>query len=145
MPRLKWSEVSKRRPFFVIWFDIGWCCLHFIIQFHIINDIMITAMASQITSLTIFYSTMYSGTYIKNTKAENVSIWWRHHDLQQPGLAYDFPKWQWSNPENDVSHNIYRACLCSFIISLWFKWCHYPCTSNFRHWPRDIIAPVPKK
>ena len=63
------------------------------------------AMASQITSLTIVYSTVYSGMDKKKTsklrvtglcagnspvtgefpaqrasKAENVSIWWRHHD-----------------------------------------------------------------
>ena len=49
------------------------------------------AMASQITSLTIVYSTVYSGTdqrkhQIRVTdrnamaiNAENVSIWWRHH------------------------------------------------------------------
>ena len=64
------------------------------------------AMASQITSLTIVYSTVYSGADqrkhqssaplafgAKNSavtdefpaqrasNAENVSIWWRHHDL----------------------------------------------------------------
>ena len=63
------------------------------------------AMASQITSLTIIYSTVYSGADQKKTSklrvtglcagnspetgefpaqmasnAENVSIWWRHHD-----------------------------------------------------------------
>ena len=64
-------------------------------------------MASQITSLTIVYSTIYSGAdQIKTSKlrgtglcvgnspvagefpaqgasnAENVPIWWRHHDLE---------------------------------------------------------------
>ena len=64
------------------------------------------AMASQITSLTIVYSTVYSdadqrkhqnsgviGLWVGNSpvtgefpaqkasNAENVSIWWRHHDL----------------------------------------------------------------
>ena len=34
------------------------------------NDVIMGAIASQITSLTIVYSTVYS---------ENVSIWWRHH------------------------------------------------------------------
>ena len=63
------------------------------------------AMASQITSLTIVYSTAYSGADKKNpsklrvtalcewnssvtgefpaqraSNADNVSIWWRHHD-----------------------------------------------------------------
>ena len=64
------------------------------------------AMASQITSLTVVYSTVYSGTDDRKTSqlrvtglcvgnspetgefpaqmagnAENVSIWWRHHDF----------------------------------------------------------------
>ena len=67
------------------------------------DDVMIGAMASQITSLTIVYSTVYSGADQKNIKAprhwplcgispvtgefpaqmasnaENFSIWWRHH------------------------------------------------------------------
>ena len=37
------------------------------------------AMASQITSLTIVYSTVYSGAK-RVSNAENVSIWWRHHE-----------------------------------------------------------------
>ena len=62
-----------------------------------------SAMASQITSLTIVYSTVYS--YADERKhqssvslafvgtsefpaqmasnAENVSIWWRHHEIRQ--------------------------------------------------------------
>ena len=64
-------------------------------------------IASQITSLTIVYSTVYlrrskktsklrdTGLYVGNSpgtgefpaqrvsNAENVSIWWRHHDLHQ--------------------------------------------------------------
>ena len=65
------------------------------------------AIASQITSLTIVYSTVYSGAYQSKhqspaslafvwgihrpgtgefpaqraSNAENVSIWWRHHDV----------------------------------------------------------------
>ena len=52
-----------------------------------------SVMASQITSLTIVYSTVYYGAdqrkhqrWIPRTKAsdaENVSIWWRHHEVQQ--------------------------------------------------------------
>ena len=66
------------------------------------------AMASQITSLTIVYSTVYSGADQRKTlklrvtglcvgnspgtgefpaqmasNAENVSMWWRHHDKGQ--------------------------------------------------------------
>ena len=60
-----------------------------------------TTIASQITSLTVVYSTVYSDVdqrkhqssaplaldrWIPRTKAsyaENVSIWWRHHDIFQ--------------------------------------------------------------
>ena len=60
------------------------------------NDVMMSAMASQITSLEIVYSTFYSGANQRNhqssaaraflrakraSNAENVSIWWRHHVL----------------------------------------------------------------
>ena len=70
------------------------------------NDVKMSAMASQITSLTIVYSTVYSRRRSKKTSklrvtglcvgnlpvtgefpaqrasnAENVSIWWRHHKL----------------------------------------------------------------
>ena len=67
------------------------------------NDVIMGAMASQITSLTIVYSTVYSGwdqrkhqssaplafvweftddrriPHTKASNAANVSIWWRHH------------------------------------------------------------------
>ena len=70
------------------------------------NDVIMTTMASQITSLTVVYSTIYSdadqrkyqklrvtGLCVGNSPGpvnspqkrasygENVSIWWRHHDL----------------------------------------------------------------
>ena len=68
------------------------------------NDVIMGTIASQITSLTIVYSTVYSDADQKNIKgprhwplcgeftgtgefpvqmasnAENVSIWWRHHE-----------------------------------------------------------------
>ena len=61
------------------------------------DDVIMSSMASQITSLTIVYSTIYSGRRSKKSSkprvtglcegnspqrasnAENVSIWWRHH------------------------------------------------------------------
>ena len=58
------------------------------------NDVIMSAMASQITSLTVVYSTVYSRRRSKKTSklrvtgefpaqrasnVENVSIWWRHH------------------------------------------------------------------
>ena len=71
------------------------------------NDVIMSALASQITNLTIVYSTVYSGRRSKKaprlrvtglcagnslvtgefpaqraSNTENVSIWWRHHDLK---------------------------------------------------------------
>ena len=67
------------------------------------GDVIIGAIASQITNLTIVYSTVYSGAdrrkhqssasldfvrwihrwipHTKANKADNASIWWRHHDV----------------------------------------------------------------
>ena len=72
------------------------------------NDIIMNAMASQITALTIVYSTVYSRRISKKTSklcvtglcagnspvtgefhaqrpsnAENGSFWWRHHDMAE--------------------------------------------------------------
>ena len=67
------------------------------------NDVIMSTMASQITNLTIVYSTVYQGADEGNIKAvrhyplwgeftgdrasnaENVSIWWRHHASPTPG------------------------------------------------------------
>ena len=60
------------------------------------------AMASQITSLTIVYSTAYSdaaqrkhqtpvtGEFLaqRASNAENVCIWWRHHVKKNYGIAF---------------------------------------------------------
>ena len=78
-------------------------CVYFIIHY---NNIIMSAMASQITSFTIVYSPVYSRLRSKKTwklcvtvlcagnspvtgefpaqrasNAENVSIWWRHHAM----------------------------------------------------------------
>ena len=49
------------------------------------NGIIMSAMASQITGVSIVCSTVGSGTNqrilrTKASNAENVSIWWRHHE-----------------------------------------------------------------
>ena len=59
------------------------------------NDVVMSAMASEITGLTIVYSTVYSGADQRKhqssaslafvpaqraSNAGNVSIWWRHHE-----------------------------------------------------------------
>ena len=75
-------------------------CLSYTVHY---NDVIMSAMASQITSLTIVYSTVYAGAdqrkhqssaslaFVRGihrwpvnssqmaSNAENVSIWWRHH------------------------------------------------------------------
>ena len=67
------------------------------------DDVIMGVMASQITSLTIVYSTVYSdvdqGKHQSSaslasaqmaSNAENVSIWWRHHDLCSYGYSMLF-------------------------------------------------------
>ena len=75
---------------------------------HHYNDVIMSAMVFQITSLTIVYWAIYSGAdqrkhlspaslaFVRNSpvtgefpaqrasNAENVSIWWRHHDIRDP-------------------------------------------------------------
>ena len=62
------------------------------------SDVMMGTMTSEITSLTVIYSTVYSDADKKNpsklrvtgefpaqmaSNAENFSIWWRHHDTSR--------------------------------------------------------------
>ena len=54
------------------------------------SDVIMGTVASQITSLIIVYSTVYSGTDQRKhrsaqraSNADNVSIWWRHHVLKR--------------------------------------------------------------
>ena len=64
------------------------------------NDVIMGTMASPITSLTIVYSTFYSGADQRKhqssaslafaqmaSNAENISIWWRHHVMDFSALA----------------------------------------------------------
>ena len=75
--------------FFFVYEHIEW-----LLSWHY-SDAIISAMASQIISLTIVYSIIYSGEDQEKTSklrvtglcagnspenAENVSIWWRHHE-----------------------------------------------------------------
>ena len=75
-----------------------WCLCHYI-------DVIMTTMASQITSLVVVYSTVYAGSDQRRhqssawplrreftgtgefpaqraSNAEHVSIWWRHHGIE---------------------------------------------------------------
>ena len=75
--------------------------IHYMLLCRHYNDVIMSIMASQITSPTIVYSTVYSGAdqrkrqssaslaFVRGihrsaqraSNAENVSIWWRHHDF----------------------------------------------------------------
>ena len=91
------------------------CCWPFLMHY---GDVIMGAIASQITSLTIVYSTVYSDADQKNIKAprhwplcgeftghkwpvtrKNVSIWWRHH--RNPALSGRFPSKRASNAETE--------------------------------------------
>ena len=64
------------------------------VEYHY-NDVIMSAMTSQIISFMIVYSTVYSGADQRKhqssasgefpaqraSNAENASIWWRHHDI----------------------------------------------------------------
>ena len=85
------------------------------------SDVMMSAKASQITSVTIVYSTVYSRRRSKKTSklrvtglcegnspvtgefpaqmgsnAENVSIWWRHHVHHTHQNAESITRWSWN-------------------------------------------------
>ena len=101
-----WDEITYPLPNFIcgtveVWEWIGNFIPHCILHY---NDVIMSAMASQITSPTIVYSTVYWGTderklqsssslaFVQGippvtgefptqraSKAEKVSIWWCHH------------------------------------------------------------------
>ena len=91
---LKWPCLSKYCPM------SAQCCYRDACYQY--SDVIMSTMASQITSLAIVYSTVYSGllklrvTGIcegnspvtgefptqSTSNAENVSIWWRHHEFR---------------------------------------------------------------
>ena len=89
------------------------------------DDVIMGAMVSQITRLTIVYSTVYLGSDKKNpskfrvtdlcagnwpvtgdipsqmaSNAENVSIWWRHHDA--PEVPYGITLIAASNTRDEI-------------------------------------------
>ena len=85
------SEFPSQNP--AMWsFDVSFVVVLYMYETHYI-DVIMTTMASQITSLTVVYSTVYSDADQRKHQtgtgefpaqrasyAENVSIWWRHHD-----------------------------------------------------------------
>ena len=105
------------------------------------NDVIMSTMASWITSRTIVYSTIYSGTDQREhqscaslastqraSNVENVSIWWFHHDAMMlmwrhcnththMNLAY-ISLWHNSLCEwcSKVSHGISKSWSCCYLI-----------------------------
>ena len=97
------------------------------------SDVIISVIASQITSLTIVYSTVYSGADQRSIKAprhwslwgefpgdgwippqrtsnaENVFIWWRHHVSADP---------RQKNEESPIKCNGYYVLNCQFSTKL---------------------------
>ena len=115
------------------------------------NDVIVGAMAYRITSLTTVYSTVYSDADKRNTKAprhwplcenslgtgefhaqmasnaENVSIWWRHHDYLLWAIYHSewlkgllwHPKWcecliiHWAHTHTHIYIYIMKKCVKS--------------------------------
>ena len=94
---IKWIRINPNDDDFSVGRNVGWVyAQHYI-------DVVMGSMASQITSLTIVYLTVYSGAGHRKhqssaslafvwgihrgefpvqmaSDAENVSLWWRHHE-----------------------------------------------------------------
>ena len=86
-----------------------------ILKIHHYSDVIMGAMTSQITSLANVYSTVYSGADQRKHKAphhwplcgeftgefptqmdsnaENVSVWWRHHNVTDKNIDEKVPIW----------------------------------------------------
>ena len=110
------------------------------------NDVIMSAMASQITSLTIVYWSVYSRCRSKKTSklcvtglcegnspvtgefptqkasnAENISIWWRHHEVRGNYVGRQCIHWYWwpghlCTKRTDVlPHNIVKSRSCEIV------------------------------
>ena len=122
--------------------------------FHYI-DVIMTTMASQITSLTVVYSIVYSGAdqrkhqssaslaFVRGihrvgefpaqmaSKAENVSIWWRHHDLKKCWLLDGTTgnRFQWNLnqyaklfiQENEFEYDVWK-CTPFYFVTTFEVW-----------------------
>ena len=140
----------------------SWGTLKFVInECNHYNDVTMGSMASQITNLTIVYSSVYSGADQRKhqsstglcagnspgtgefpaqmaSDAENVSIWWRHHDhdkLLLPVLRNTmYPAKPWHR-------FVVFYILVTSSVSIWSKLFIYPyCAMGTRHCP--IWTPV---
>ena len=118
--RLSWIAVEVRE-----WVCKQHICVHY-------NDVIMGAIASQITSLTIVYSIVYSDADKKTSKfrvtglcagaspgtgefsakmssnAENVSIWWRYHVCDVFPMPWTRCRIHWSQLIKRTEVNSFR-------------------------------------
>ena len=124
--------------------------------------IIMGAMASQITSLTIVYSTVYSGADQRNIKAprhlplcgaftgefaaqmasnaENVSIWWRHRVITL--IVFVFHRIRWSCCLCRTAWRYFHGLSPNYSI-IWIDWvtCNLSGRRNTRNiYPTFIVA-----
>ena len=95
-------------------------------------DVIMTTMASQITSFTVVYSTVYSDADQRKhqssaslafptqraSNAENVSIWWRHHVVPKPPVDQKAPLWGQTVPQAQPRFGLGNSLR---ILSNWYK------------------------
>ena len=112
------------------------------------NDVIMGAMASQITSLTIVYSTVYSGEDQREHESsaslafvENVSIWWRHHVDSMLNLLWEIdPFIQYLNWWFRLCCFADRSDLCCGIYALFIRyglWYQRKCSALERWYISD--------
>ena len=115
-----WSR-DKMTAIFQTTFSNAFSWMKMVVYWRHRGNVIMSAMASQIISLTIVYSTVYSGAdqrnhqssaslafvrgvplWVMNSgKAENVSIWWRHHGMCKKIECYI------SNTHNVVCNHVF--------------------------------------
>ena len=104
------------------------------------SDIIMSTIASQITSRTIAYPTIFQAQIIENIKAlchwpgdqwpqrasnvDNVSIWWRHHDFRhwQYRVIAILLTFGWANDENFLTKSFKQFCLGMNMMNMLIHW-----------------------
>ena len=112
------------------------------------NDVIMSVMASQVTSLTVVYSTVYSGADQRQTSklsvtglyegnspvtgefptqrtsnAENVFIWWRHHDIRVSMMDAEGQAFIWCQDISNHHGGLWTSRQISWVHqrkALWF-------------------------
>ena len=119
------------------------------------SDVIMGAMASQITSLSIVYSTVYSGADQRKhqssaslafcavtgefpaqiaSNTENVSLWWRLHVM--------LPKWGHSTQQNGDRGDTFMKTWASYRIRMKLRVAHAPGMSGMLSPPSQLAIPT---